>query len=196
MKNIIKTWLMIILIPTMVISNTNEIDYGAVNTDSINIRGMLVKQINEIREKENVANSETPAKVEVTEAKVINEKNAVKISTVLTKEESELKGLLKSFLLFVELSLLVLLGYFVKKRYDKINKLKVIELKRNVKDLREEKIGSYSNTELSVLRMKLNSTKINLKDSGREITQQAKRLAISKGEVHLAAKIKMMTQTN
>jgi hypothetical protein len=132
----------------------------------------------------------------VAESGIVDDQVNGKAASVLTEEKKEVKDSLKSVFLFVELSLLVLLGYTVKKRYDKINKLKVIELKRNVKDLREEKIGSFANKELSLLRMKLNNTKINVKDSSREITQKAKSLAISKGEIHLAAKIKMMTQFN
>ncbi len=196
MKTQLKTILIFVLLSASVISNTSKIDFETVNTDSVNIRGILDKQITEIRKREKELQSNAKEKVEVLESKVIDDKVAGKGFVALTKEENGSREFLKSFLLFIELSLLVLLGYIVKKRYDKISKLKVIELKRNVKNLREERIGSFANRELSLLRMKLNKTKINLNDGSSEITRKAKSLAISKGEIHLAAKIRMMSQLN
>jgi hypothetical protein len=196
MRNALKTILIFALLSVSVLSNTEESGFENVNTESVNIRGMLDKQINEIRKREKTLKNNSAEKINVAESGIVDDQVNGKAASVLTEEKKEVKDFLKSVFLFVELSLLVLLGYTVKKRYDKINKLKVIELKRNVKDLREEKIGSFANKELSLLRMKLNNTKINVKDSSREITQKAKSLAISKGEIHLAAKIKMMTQFN
>ncbi|MGD8777629.1 MAG: hypothetical protein PVH88_01560 [Ignavibacteria bacterium] len=196
MRNALKTILIFALLSVSVLSNTGESGFENVNTESVNIRGMLDKQINEIRKREKTLKNNSAEKINVAESGIVDDQVNGKAASVLTEEKKEVKDSLKSVFLFVELSLLVLLGYTVKKRYDKINKLKVIELKRNVKDLREEKIGSFANKELSLLRMKLNNTKINVKDSSREITQKAKSLAISKGEIHLAAKIKMMTQFN
>lgn len=196
MKNTLKTILTFLILSVCVMSTANETDAEAINTDSVDIRSMLDQQINEIRQRENQTQNNTVEKVKANESGIVDNQVVNEAAATMVSEESEMKKLLKPLLLFVELSLLVLLGYTIKKRYDKINKLKVIELKRNVKDLREERIGSFNNKELSLLRMKLNNTKINLKDSGREITEKAKSMAISKGEIHLAAKIKMMSQLN
>ena len=65
-------------------------------------------------------------------------------------------------------------------------------LKNNIKSLREEKIGSRHETNLSKLRRSLRFETIKINDNGKDITSRARQNQISKGEVHLAAKIKLL----
>lgn len=66
-------------------------------------------------------------------------------------------------------------------------------LKENIRKLRQENIGHIEYPELSKVRVNLREQSIRVDDYGRTISRQAKRMRIAKGELHLAAKINMLS---
>ncbi len=130
---------------------------------------------------------------------VISKEEAKKLS----KRVSEKKGnvvigstpgfsknsLIKTFV-FVEGSLLILIGLIVKRKLEEKKKFQLSRLKENIRKLRTEKIGSLFDVSRYNLRRRFIMQPIKISES--EITKKAKEYSISKGEIHLALKIKLM----
>lgn len=111
--------------------------------------------------------------------------------TTKTKELVNNSQLVKIFILIeILLIALIIVTYLRRKKY--FVKLDEQELKSNIKNLRTERALVYENYELSSLRQKLLNFNINIKDGAKSITSLAKKLKIGKGEVHLAAKLKLL----
>ncbi len=97
-------------------------------------------------------------------------------------------------IIFVVLEL-GLLAVLVKKWKDKTksyNSLSKAELKNNIEKIRLEKIIRRNNEEMELLRKKLGEGKIKLDLTRNNLTRIAKELSVSKGEIYLAAKLKLM----
>ncbi len=92
----------------------------------------------------------------------------------------------------LEFSLLVML---IKKWKDKnrnYESLSKTELRNNIEKIRLEKIIRRNNEEMELLRKKLGEGKIKLDLTKSNLTRVAKELSVSKGEIYLAAKLKLM----
>lgn len=114
-----------------------------------------------------------------------------KQQTIQTQEVVNNSQLLKIFILVeVFLLSLIVIAYIRRKRY--LVQLDEKELKANIKNLRSERALIYQDNELSSLRQKLSKLNINIKDGAKSITGLAKKLQIGKGEIHLAAKLKLL----
>lgn len=100
-------------------------------------------------------------------------------------------SLMKAFFL-ADASLLAAIIVLYRRRSLKIKELKAALVNDNIQLLREEKIGvkyQNQNTGRKIRLFKKDSMHINGSES---ITKLAKKLNISKGEIHLAAKMKML----
>ena len=97
--------------------------------------------------------------------------------------------LIKSFV-FVEGSLLILIGFTLKRRLLDKKKHQMSRLKENIRKLRAERIGSIFDVSHYKVRRQLRMQPIKI--SEREITRRAKEYSISKGEIHLALNINLM----
>jgi len=168
--------LILILIFSFVVSAQEN-----VKQDSIDIRSLVTEQINAVKIKE----SQTA--VESNKAEIIPQ------TSIEVKLES--KDYTYHIIFFViEIGLAASLILLWMKRKEINNKYAVKYLKLNVAKIRKEKIGTKINDDLSRLRTTLIAQPINVNDHGRDITYKAKKYSISKGEVHLAAKLKMLAE--
>ena len=92
----------------------------------------------------------------------------------------------------LELGLLVMLVKKWKDKTKSCNSLSKAELKNNIEKIRLEKIIHRNNEEMELLRKKLGEGKIKLDLTRNNLTRVAKELSVSKGEIYLAAKLKLM----
>ena len=144
--------------------------------DIINIKERVEKQIDEISKIETVKKQKT----EQPNEKKVLESSAPMISKIT---------LIKTFI-FVEGTLLILIGLAFKRRKQELRKYKMSKLKENIRRLRAEKIGSIFEPKYYRIRKQLITQPIKI--SEKEICRKAKEYSISKGELHLALKIKLM----
>lgn len=158
----------------------------SVKSDSIDIRSLVNEQISKIKEQE---------------SKAVSTNNAVKVNKaqILSGRESKFNITAKDFISYavfflVELVLAASLIFLWIKRKEINNKYAVKYLKLNIAKLRSERIGTKFNNDLTKLRTTLVGQTINVNDPGRDITYKAKKYSISKGEVHLAAKLKILAE--
>lgn len=100
------------------------------------------------------------------------------------KEESEFK-----YFLMIGFSVVVLSGVFIRRRFTKSVDDSEKELKENIKTIREESIPAGKKVKTEPVRSEL----IDSSDSyisENSVSEKAKELKISKGEIYLAAKLK------
>lgn len=160
-----------------------------VDTSAVNIRAILEKQIADIKQRENegkdIIKVESQKQAGVVHAANFKFNEGVK--EFLTKDAAA-----KIFVI-VEILMLSGLIFLWSTRAKRNKKRKIAVLKNNIKKLREERIGSLEENGLSMLRGGLRYDPIKINDSGKDITFRARKNNIGKGEVHLAAKIKLLT---
>lgn len=158
-----------------------------INTETIDLKKMVKEQIEEIREAEEV-------KVKVESETVI--KSGAEQSSY--SNDSILSGLNSSVIkIFVLVEAALLVSMIIVYRRKKISsKPEKVNLKENILKLRNEEIQSLNDEKLAKLRKSLKNQRLEVKNMGRSITKKAKKLSVSKGEVHLAAKLNMLSGTN
>lgn len=141
--------------------------------DSVNIRAILQKQIEEIRSKE--------------EHKSVQEKS----SNVVTVKEasSESQNIFIKIFILTDISLGVVLFVLWRRRNIRVRNVEKSWLKKNVIKLREDRITSRENNELSRLRKQLRLEPICNSGNPEYVSQFAKKQSISKGELMLAARL-------
>ena len=140
----------------------------------------------------------------------INSKSSIKtINEYLTVEELHLdkkkeeitksrkavidSWIMKGFILF-QTGLIVTLFLLWRRAKRELAKYHKSKLKNNIRNMREEKIKASHNPKLATLRSSLGNEAKRMEDFRKDITKQAKRYSIAKGEVHLAAKLNMMAE--
>jgi len=84
----------------------------------------------------------------------------------------------------------------LRRRKIELSKMRNKDLKENIKRLREEKIGSISDSKLKKIRTSLFGRKLKIDPNGAAITEIARKLSVSKGEIHLAAKLNLLYEQN
>lgn len=141
--------------------------------DSVNIRAILQKQIAEIRSKE-------------------DQKSVQQIlpdAVTVKKASSESQNIFIKIFVLTDLSLGVVLFVLWRRRNLKIKNVEKSWLKKNVIKLREDRITSRENNELSKLRKQLRLEPICNSGNSEYVSQFAKKQSISKGELMLAARL-------
>ncbi len=114
------------------------------------------------------------------------------IWTKLTKLPPFKRRLLPYFIM-IELFLIgTILAVWLTSRRSRTNKKRIYNLKETVRKMREERLGTISNPEISELRSGLTAEAIRIDDGGRELVRFAKKRGISKGELLLALKVKTL----
>lgn len=164
----------------IIVDSTTTTSQDSVTTtalsDSVNIRSLLDTEIAAIKAKQ----AEEDRK---------NQTYVVSSTQVTTESEP---NLIAYAFWSVELLLIVVILTVWYKKVQYRKKYAVKTLKINISKLREEKIIYKANTELSMVRKSLVSLPIRYDDNGRDIVRKAKEYSISKGEVYLAAKLKIL----
>ena len=173
-----------------------------IEANTIDIREMVKEQIEEIRKAESMDEKNAETGESVTNKAALIEKPAGENKSGAEvnsySRESTLSGidssLIKLFVL-VEASLLAAMILIYRRR--KISeKPEETNLKENIMKLREEKIEGVNDKKLAQLRKSLKNQRLEVKDMGRSITKKAKKMSLSKGEVHLAAKLNILAGSN
>ena len=146
------------------------------SSDEINVKEFLDKQINEIKEKQDAPVNTAPNK----------DANLYATITNIMKQEAAVK----IFIILEAIFVAALVIIWRRRKMTRTENRAVLKI--NISKLREEKIGSVEDKRLTQIRTGLAYKPIAINNTGSGITAAAKRLAISKGEVHLAAKIKIL----
>ncbi len=173
-----------------------------IEANTIDIREMVNKQIEEIRtaeakEENRLEADESELKISPaeTETEVANESGS-QVKTY--SRESMLSGIDSSLVrifVLIEASLLAAMVLVYRRR--KISaKPEKANLKENIMKLRDDKIEGSNDEKLAQLRKSLKNQRLEVKNMGRSITKKAKKLSVSKGEVHLAAKLNILAGSN
>lgn len=158
-------------------------DEAQASTDQINVKELLDKQIEEIKD-----NRIAP----VNTAQNEDAKEEVKEETLIAGIQGALdKEMFTKMFIILEAAFIAAL-VIIWRRKKQSRRVDQSVLKLNISRLRDEQIGSVEDKKLSAIRSGLAYKPINMNVPGSGITATAKKLAISKGEVHLAAKIKIL----
>ena len=173
-----------------------------IEANTIDIREMVNKQIEEIRTAE--AKEENRLEADESELKISSAETETEVanesgSQVKTySRESMLSGIDSSLVrifVLIEASLLAAMVLVYRRR--KISaKPEKANLKENIMKLRDDKIEGSNDEKLAQLRKSLKNQRLEVKNMGRSITKKAKKLSVSKGEVHLAAKLNILAGSN
>lgn len=157
---------------------------------TVDIKALVAQQIIEIKEKEKSA--ETRKTVQQVPAQKLPSKKIVKAEmneSLLSK-----KDMLKIFII-LEASLIAALVILWRRRNYNPDAQLLNKLRKNIRLLREERLATYNDAHLSKIRSALQTQPIKVDDRGRDIITKARKYSISKGEVHLAAKLKMISNS-
>ncbi|MFH1194305.1 MAG: hypothetical protein V1720_01255 [bacterium] len=174
----------------LVLAQEQQVNSG---DSEVDIKALLQKQINEIREKEKAPAAPVKSNVKpVVQRKIETPKmnKAEMNSELFSKSE-----ILKAFIL-LEAALLASLFIMWRRKNKSSDSQFNLKLKKNIRLLREERLATIDDSRLSKIRTRLNAQPIKVDDLGREIITKARKYSISKGEVHLAAKLKMLANSN
>lgn len=145
--------------------------------DSINVRDILAKEIAEVKERQ----KQEEIKLQTL---VISQSNQQNISS---------NSIIEYFLLALEGGIVLVLIFIWLKTINYRKKAKLKKLKFNISKLREEKIICGLTNDLTKVRKKLLTIPIVYNDGGKDVIRKARQYEISKGEVYLAAKIKLLS---
>lgn len=187
-----KRWIIYIIFSSLIIF-TNQCfaqDSTRAKTaeDIINIKELVDQQIREIQEAEAKKNNEAGSVLISDNPKTEN----AEIIPAIKEEAPLIKDIYIKIIIGIETILLLFIIYFWYKKKSKEQKSEFSDLKKNIRRLREEKIGGLLDNTLTKVRSGLILQVANI--DSRNITAHAKKLSISKGELHLAAKINLMMQ--
>ena len=157
------------------VGSSDSVDNALVK-DSVNIRALLDKEIAVIKAKQ----KEEEVKSEVY---VISSEKIKTANNNLYVEYG---------FWVIEAILIVVIGIFWFKRikYRKKNAAKTLKL--NISKMREEKIITGTTNDLTEIRRNLVTYPIRYDDHGSDIVRKAREWSISKGEVYLAVKLKIL----
>jgi hypothetical protein len=145
-------------------------------TDTVSISSIIHSQIETIKSKE------TPKEIRKPDLSKKAENNTV----FLGLSES----MLIRIFIFVDILLVTVLFIIWRRRKQRIAAELKAKFKNNIRKLREERIKGKDDLRLKTLRKNLQSHAICNDLNDKLVTDQAKKLSISKGEIYLAAKIK------
>jgi len=172
--------------------------------DSVNIRQMVAKQINAIKEKQirknknqiivtNLNNETSNPVTKKSSDNLLNNFIQKTVTPFLNKVNNAFFNSNEIFVKVIILgfaSIITLLVVFVRRKIIKRKYLKKNGLKDNIRLLREEKIVKKADTRLKGVRNKLVNNTISYRSTQTGISEVAKNMNIATGEVLLAAKLK------
>ena len=168
------------------VSSPQDILYTEASSvaDSIDIRKIVNDQIEQARKKEETAKT-IPATVSATVVTAGLSGNEVPSFSAWYKNELIWKG---GLLAVVSVAALT----FVLIRRRKVNSPKKLQkaLKKNIKNLREEKLIETGDSKLSAIRNRLRKNIKTYSENGGRFAQKARELNIAEGELLLAARIR------
>ncbi len=162
-------------------------------TSSIDIKAMVRAEISKIKNKNSVK-VENKKENLIIKNSVIPKKSVSKISALQSFYLANKSVCVKAFVL-IEASILAALVVLWRRRNQEFYNKREKFFKDNIKNIREEKIIPLEDFEEVQNRSKLIAKRIKDITNGKSITKLAKKLSVSKGELYLAAKIKLLTKS-
>ncbi len=164
-------------------------DSSMSSADSVNISQLVAAQIQQARDRQLSAQAVTAAnQTKLPQVKTIKTVQAVSGNSPIVFQISY-DTMMKILILGSASVMAVLVVFIRRKRYNKKFNAKK-SFKDNIKSLREEKLFVKNNPKLSEVRNKLGSSPSIYNYSKEGVSNAARDLNISKGEILLAAKIK------
>ncbi|MCX7875629.1 MAG: hypothetical protein N2321_05595 [Melioribacteraceae bacterium] len=191
MKNIL--FIILISITNLYSQNVDSLNYAS--NDSIDIKAIVQNQIEEAKKKKSFIYDES-VNAQIKDEKLLNEKilsesrtNNANVSFV----SNFYSNLPIQYKLFMVLSLVIILSIIIRRSFIQLKRKSIRNYKNKIALLREEKIsGSVVNNKKRQIRIKLKDNPIALQQNEKEIALNAKQLNISKGELLLAARLKLL----
>jgi len=186
-----------VLASTLSFSQSIDLEQKAA-TDSIDLQALVAKQMaaaieRQLEEKLNPGTEVKQIAIEPNTIKKVDEREKEKI--IQAEASPFLSSLLaipwqyKAFALF---SVVILFFVFTRRIVLSFTRKSKKALKKKIGMMREEKVGgSKSNPKLAKTRMSLKDNLEMLKQNDRQVSKKAKQLNISKGELLLAARLKL-----
>lgn len=187
--------LLLILILFISVSFAQKADsLNLTSTDSVDLKALLNKQIEEAKKKrtELLSNVNTLniTNKEIKKIKINSTETNYSQLTFLSKLIEQVPLQYKIFLV---ISSLIIITLILRRSIVALKKKSLRKFKNRIALLREEKIGgSIINEKKRQVRIKLKDNPLILKQNENELTLNAKQLNISKGELLLAARLKLI----
>ena len=175
MIKIITNILFLLIFSLSILLAQEKVDKEAAK-ENLDARKVLMKQVDEAKQKD-IANNAV-----------------VKPGSNLVKQDDVSNNIGWLRILFFVIEGALLIGLFYLWNRSRINKIirKKNRFKEQIQKIRQEKVGSPPSNYLSQIRKGLSFLPTSLENSGKEITLKAKKYSLSKGELHLAAKLKLL----
>ncbi|MFZ5947790.1 MAG: hypothetical protein ACOYU5_07455 [Stygiobacter sp.] len=160
------------------------------STDSVDIQAIVQEQIKDaLKKKSLVHDNEIQAGKVSLEIKSVNKTNNADLN-LLSKHFNKLP---LQYKIYFTLSVLIISFVLIKRTILQFKRKSTKKFKERITHLREEKIGgSIVNNKKKQIRLKLKDNPITFKQNEKEIALSAKQLNISKGELLLAARLKLL----
>jgi len=179
-----------LIFSSILFAQTKEIDstHTAVSSDSVNIKEMVLKQIEAAKEKSSIS---AAVIVKTPEVKLGVPADAQQSSVEENRIIHVLNNMPLHIKLFLSLSAIILLAIVFRRVLLSFGKKTTTTIKDKIALLREEKVGSKENPKLKASREQLMNSKILFDATDKEISRAAKDLKIAKGEFLLAARLKL-----
>lgn len=160
------------------------------SNDSVDIQEIVQKQIKEaLKKKSLVHDNILQAKKVSLETESVNETNKAELNLF----SNYLNQLPLQYKIFLTISILIILFVLGRRSFLQFKRKSTKKFKERIALLREEKIGgSILNNKKRQIRLKLKDNPVTLRQTDNEIANNAKQLNISKGELLLAARLKLL----
>ncbi|MCP5063267.1 MAG: hypothetical protein GY936_12485 [Ignavibacteriae bacterium] len=119
--------------------------------------------------------------------------------TIVTEKSNKITGAISerffttAIIIGETILLLVIVGYWRRTRTDSKDDSKSV-FKKNINAIRLEKVRRFEDKKISIKRKTLYSKMNQTSIDGKFITNKAKKLELSKGEIFLAAKLKQLSR--
>lgn len=165
------------------------------SSDSVDIRKMLQQQISNAMKKPSTSNKDLITnqfnEVKENPSKILLKDNNTKTNVSLAS--SLFDKVPFQHKIFIISSLLIVLSVLIRRIIIQHKRKNLREYKNKIALLREEKLfGSIDNKKKKQIRISLRENPITLRQNEKEISLNAKQLNISKGELLLAARLKLL----
>lgn len=189
-----KKYLIIILFLTLSTFAQTIDTLNFASTDSVDIKSLVQKQINDALLKNSVTHQvEKPIESKNTSFEATNVNSNATSNVNLNLFAKIFASLPLQYKIYLSLSLIIILFVLLRRTLFQLKRKSTKKFKERIALLREEKIGgSIVNKKKKQIRLKLKDNPITLKQNEKEIALSSKQLNISKGELLLAARLKLL----
>lgn len=205
--------LIFLLTVISIVSHAQSVETISSTSDSVDIREMVLQQINNARQRQyaEVNNPQLPVvpndtinepvKEEIQQASLLTDKLIVpEVKKASNKSAAINVSFFQPFLqlplqyqIFIAVSITIVSFVILRRTLYSLNKRSKKALKKKIGMLREEKVGGAKiNPKIQKTRKILKDNLEIFKHNDKQLSKNAKQLSISKGELLLAARLKLL----